>query len=232
MIWHRNQMGGMGIIRKGDKAMRHEFVYVEKAEREKIRKELQEIIFEVQDAVRGYFTFQYRFIGSSARNMITYDKKSNVGFDFDVNFCINDKDGEYTSEEIRKIIKHAFDNVACNYGYGWCEDSTRVLTIRKKSYINSPTRYSCDFAIVRDVEGRQQYIRYNKHQSSYAWEEQPKEYQNLEKRVGWLRKRGLWNEVRDYYIEKKNNNIDDNKKSRSIYAETINEMCQKNGYKG
>lgn len=34
---------------------------------------------------RSDFTFQYTFIGSSSRNMITYDAKSNIGFDFDVN---------------------------------------------------------------------------------------------------------------------------------------------------
>lgn len=224
-------MDGMGIIRKGDKAMQHEFVYVEKAKRENVRKELQEIIHKVQNVVRDDFTFQYRFIGSSARNMITFDKKSNVGFDFDVNFYVNDKDEAYAPKEIRRIMRRALDDVARDYGYDYCEDSTRVLTIKKMPHINSGIQYSCDFVIVRDEGGKQQYIRYNKQQGTYTWENQPEEYRNLDKKVEWLRKRSLWNEVRDCYLKKKNCNIDVNKKSRAIYAETVNEMCQKNGYK-
>ena len=34
----------------------------------------------------------------------------------------------------------------------------------------------------------------------------------------------------DNYIDKKNTNTDDNKKSRSIFAETIHQVCQQNGY--
>lgn len=40
----------------------------------------------------------------------------------------------------------------------------------------------------------------------------------------------LWNEVRDLYLDKKNFNNDTDKKSRSIFAETIHEICQQNGY--
>ena len=142
--------------------MQHEFEYVPKAKTENVRKELLEIIRKVQNAVRDDFTFQYRFIGSSARNMITSDKKSNVGFDFDVNFCVNVKDGVYTAKEIRGKIRQALDGVIRDYGYDYCEDSTRVLTMKKYPYINSRIQYSCDFAIVRDNGGRRQYIRHNK----------------------------------------------------------------------
>ena len=36
-----------------------------------------------------------------------------------------------------------------------------------------------------------------------------------------IKEEGYWQEVRDLYIDKKNNNTDPNKKSRSIFAETI-----------
>lgn len=41
----------------------------------------------------------------------------------------------------------------------------------------------------------------------------------------------LWNDVLKLYIYKKNNNQNLYKKSRALYAETIHEICQKNGYK-
>ena len=68
----------------------HNFEYVPNEEWELIRKELFEIIHRLQDEVREKFTFQYHFVGSSKRNMITRDCNSNTGFDFDVNIQVND----------------------------------------------------------------------------------------------------------------------------------------------
>ena len=110
----------------------HDFCYVSKKEAAPVKAELLDIIHEVQDIVRDDFTFQFTFIGSSSRNMITYDRKSNIGFDFDVNIEVNDYDENYEPKEIRTIIRKALDKVARQYGYDYCEDSTRVLTIKKK----------------------------------------------------------------------------------------------------
>ena len=46
----------------------------------------------------------------------------------------------------------------------------------------------------------------------------------------WIKKQKLWQQVKDNYIYKKNTNTDDNKKSRAIFAETIHQVCQQNGY--
>ena len=54
----------------------HDFCYVSKKEAAPVKAELLDIIHEVQDIVRDDFTFQFTFIGSSSRNMITYDRKS------------------------------------------------------------------------------------------------------------------------------------------------------------
>ena len=51
----------------------HDFCYVSKKEAAPVKAELLDIIHEVQDIVRDDFTFQFTFIGSSSRNMITYD---------------------------------------------------------------------------------------------------------------------------------------------------------------
>ena len=49
----------------------HDFEYVPKKEWKPIRDELLEIIRRLQNEVRDSFTFQYHFVGSSSRNMIT-----------------------------------------------------------------------------------------------------------------------------------------------------------------
>ena len=70
----------------------YHFKYVTKAEARKVREKLENLVHEVQDEVRDNFTLQYYFIGSSARNMITYDPATNIGFDFVVNLEENDNE--------------------------------------------------------------------------------------------------------------------------------------------
>lgn len=86
-----------------------DFEYVTKKEYLPVKNELIELINLVQDEVRDKFTFRFDFIGSASRNMITRDKKSNIGYDFDVNIRVNDDDNEYSAKEIRRILKDGFD---------------------------------------------------------------------------------------------------------------------------
>lgn len=207
----------------------YHFQYVDKSEWKPIKKELIELINYVQDEVREDFTFRYDFIGSSKRNMITSGIKSNVGFDFDVNIRVNDDDENYSAMEIKRALMNGFNKAIRAYykfPYNCCEDSTRVFTIKMIDYKDSKILHSCDFAVVYDCsDGRQQYIRYNKSQNSYYWEYQPNGYYKLSEYEKIIKKKGKWNEARDVYLEKKN--IDAHKKSRSIYAETINEIYNK-----
>ena len=210
----------------------HDFRYVTKKQAQPIKDELYQILYMVQDLVRDNFTFSFTPIGSSSHNMITYDAKSNIGFDFDINIEVNDDNEAFEPKEIRTIIRTAIDRVAPRYGYKNCEDSTRVLTIKKVDTSHSRIIHSCDFAIVYNCgDGRQQYIRFNKDNNYYFWEYQGKGFVGLEKKMDWLKRENLWRELQDYYIYKKNCNDNPDKHSRSIFAESINEMCQKNGYR-
>ncbi len=212
----------------------HNFEYVDRSEWKPIRDELCEVIHNVQDEVREYFTFQYRFVGSSERKMITRDRNSNTGFDFDVNIEVNDPEKRYSAKEIRNILRKALDKVTnpsghSLFGYDYTEDSTRVLTIKVKDKANSLIMHSCDFCVIYECsDGRQQYIRYNKKQSSYYWDYQPKGYKELPSKIDWVKKHRLWNQVRNHYLFKKNINNNHAKKSRAIFAETIHEIWQKN----
>ncbi len=212
----------------------HDFEYVPNNEWEPVRDELFEIIHRLQDEVRNKFTFQYHFVGSSKRKMITRDRNSNTGFDFDVNIEVNDPDGNYSAEEIRDILHKGLDRVTNLNGYSifkydYTEDSTRVLTIKVKDRISSRILHSCDFCIIYECsDGRQQYIRYNKKQNSYSWEYQPKGYMELPAKIEWVKKHGLWQQVRDHYKYKKNINDNPDKHSRAIFAETVHEIWQKN----
>ena len=76
----------------------------------------------------------------------------------------------------------------------------------------------------------QEYIHFNKKQNKYSWQEQPQGFYLLEEKAEWVKANGYWNVMRDLYLTKKNHNNDSHKHSRSIYAETIHEICQKYGY--
>lgn len=202
----------------------HDFRYVTKKQAQPIKDELYQILYMVQDLVRDNFTFSFTPIGSSSRNMITCDAKSNIGFDFDINIEVNDDNEDFEPKEIRTIIRTAIDRVAPRYGYKNCEDSTRVLTIKKVDTSHSRIIHSCDFAIVYNCgDGRQQYIRFNKDNNYYFWEYQGKGFVGLEKKMDWLKRENLWGELQDYYIYKKNCNDNPDKHSRSIFAESIHQ---------
>lgn len=213
----------------------HNFQYVSKRHLSPVKHNLIQIINFVQDDLRKDFTFRYDFVGSVKRNMVTYDVESNVGFDFDVNIQVSDDECRFSAKEIRTKIRLTLNKVALRFGYDNVEDSTRVLTIKVKDKKNSKILHSCDFAIVNDYvdddgNKRQEYIHFNKKQKSYSWQEQTQGFYLLDEKSEWIKENRYWQEVRDLYLEKKNYNDDYNKHSRSIFAETIHEICQRYGY--
>ena len=100
----------------------YHFQYVSKNEIAPLKNQMIELIGLVQDEIRNYFTFQYEFIGSVKRKMVTCDVNSNIGFDFDVNIMVNDDDEEYSAKEIKQILMKAFNKYAYKYHYDFCED--------------------------------------------------------------------------------------------------------------
>lgn len=201
----------------------HDFQYVPKSEYQPLKNQIIQILNEVQDGVRDDFTFQYHFIGSTKRKMITRDMKSNIGFDFDVDLTVNDDEEDYDPDEIRNILRNAITKVSRRYGFTKCEDSTRVITIKMTNPWRSTIEHSCDFAIVYG----NQYIRFNKGTQTYTWEYQSKNHNDIEKRADILKKTGYWDEVRTVYLDKKNCNTNPDKHSRSLYFETINEVYKR-----
>ena len=216
--------------------MQHDFKYISKRDSQVAAAyaDLMLLLQEVRKELKGYYTFQHKVVGSYARNMITYDAKSNVGFDFDVNIYPNDDCME--PKQIKLLFKRALDMHVKAHGFDYAEDSTRVLTIKVKDKKHARIIYGVDFAFVNDYtddEGadRQEYIHLNKKQDSYTWEDQPDGYYQLLEKVKWIKGQGLWEtELRPYYIEKKNTNTNPSVHSRTTFAIAVHEICQKHGY--
>ncbi len=196
---------------------------------------LIKILRHVQNEVRDKFTFQYKIVGSYFRNMITYDSKSNIGFDLDVNIYPNVYSNEYSPQEIKATLIKAFRKYLKKYKYSKIENSTRVITIKVNDTKNSKIIHSVDFAIVRDCEDEegylyQEYIQFNKKHNSYTWEEQDNGFYMLDDKIEWIKHEDLWQELREMYLKRKNSNNDIHKKSRSLFAESVNNICNEYGY--
>ena len=217
--------------------MQHDFHYISKHD-PKVKDayaNVLNLLRELQNLVRDQFTFRFDVVGSYKRNMITYDAKSNIGFDFDFNIDVNDDLEMFEPEKIRKILQNALNKIAPKYGYDYPEASTRVLTIKIKDRLHSCILSSCDLAIVHNYEDDagnryQEYIRFHKKQNSYSWCQQPDGYYLLPEKIEWLKENDLWSELRDCYIEKKNKNQDPHTHSRTIFAQTVHELCQTYGF--
>lgn len=217
--------------------MQHDFHYISKSD-PKVKKaynDILDILKEAQNLVRKKFTFRFDVVGSYKRNMITYDAKLNIGYDFDFNIEVNDRDGKYKPKQLKNMLQNAIGAVCVKYGYDYPEDSTRVLTIKMKDRKNSSILHSCDFAIVNNYidddgyEG-QEYIHFDKPHGNYTWCEQPDGYYMLPEKINWIKGNGLWDEMKELYIKKKNKNDDPDVHSRTIFAMTVHEMCQKSGF--
>ena len=207
--------------------MHHSYQFVSEQKYKPVKERLEQLIHKVQDELKNSFPFQYKFVGSAERDMITEDPTTNVGYDFDLNVRFENS-SNHQPRLLKTTLMNAFNKYVQQFGYDFCEDSTRVITIKVKDEYNKKIVHSADFCIVQDLpNGGLQIIKYDKKQNSYYWEALAQYPKQLIDRANDLKSRGLWNQVKDLYLKKKNANIDPNVKSRSIYSMTINEMYKK-----
>ena len=77
---------------------------------------------------------------------------------------------------------------------------------------------------------RQQYIHFDKKSNRYLWEERSEGYYLLPEKEEWIKENGLQTDLRECYLWRKNTNTDPHKRSRTIYADAVHEICQRFGY--
>ena len=213
----------------------YHFQYVPKRLWTPFRNEIIELLHDVQNDLREKFTFQYQLIGSASRNMVTMDPETNIGFDFDFNIIINDPD-LFPPKQFKEMLISRINKHSSKYGYGPAEGSTRVITIKVKDRKNAKIKHSVDFATVyNDTDDNgyecQYYIHNDKPTGRYLWEEQPSGYYELPDKINFCKENDLWNsEVKPLYLQNKNKNKNPHIKSRSIFSQTLNTICQRNGY--
>ena len=211
----------------------HQFEYVTRKEAMKVRKKLDELINLVHKDLKSSYTFNHRYVGSSSRNMITRDKKGNVGYDFDVDIIPNLVGKNLKAKKIRDSFRNSLDKYSSQFGFSYASDSTSVITIKAIDPNNSKIKYSCDFAIVRyDENNIKKFIRCNKDKTphTYTWEYRGGGLDNVSEMYEWIKANDLKNDLMKLYLQRKNENYCETKHSRSIFAESVKIICDQNGY--
>ncbi len=203
----------------------------DKRELKEIREVCEQIIKSIQSSwLKEYFTFQFNLIGSGGVKLVTRNG-SDGEYDLDYNLIIQkDKQNLFSNpKRIKEIFIEAFNDVNPNFGFKNAENSSSVIT--SKLVYDNRLYFSFDVAILCEgYNGNYLKITQNKKTSQYYWSE-IKSSRNYKSKMNALKKLGVWNEVRNLYLSKKNMHLSrqDEIASFSVLLETLNELSSQNG---
>ena len=187
-----------------------------------------DILHEMQDEMREYFTFDIRLIGSGEKRLVTQNEEE--CFDLDYNLILQrDRQGLLDNpKKIKDLFVDRFNRVLKKYvsGYTHVSDSSSVITV--KIIRNNRLEFSFDVAII--VEGDDGFfyrLTNDKNSGRYIWN-RVKNSNNYFERFQQVKKKGLFPQFKERYLELKNMHLrqQDDVKSFSIFLETLNEFYQ------
>lgn len=111
--------------------------------------------------------------------------------------------------------------------YRYILKGRRLLTLNEKAVHTPNVEFSFDVAIIKkNPNGNYMRLVHNKPWNQYTWNEVPRSHQ-VKDRADDIKEEGLWQEVRDKYLEKKNMYLswqDHNHPSFVVYVEAVNEV--------
>lgn len=201
------------------------YKFVEKKIADRYRSECSATLKKVQIALRKKYDINIKFtlIGSGARNLITRDGKG--PFDLDYNIIILNMPDIYWKNlsKLKETIRITFNSVEENEFFTDGKDSTSVITALLYFKDTPDIEFKIDIGILSEnSEGNYQRLIHDKYWNRYYWNEVPKS-DEIGKKANMLKREGWWQEVREVYLNKKNNYFI-RKTSFVIYVETINEV--------
>lgn len=172
---------------------------------------------------------QFSLVGSGARNMITRD--GDGPYDLDYNLLVMKADDEYRAPRLLKdTIRSTLNKAVGGKFFSDAQDSTSCLTALLHFGKTLNIKFSFDVAIIKkNPNGNYMRLVHNKPWNQYTWNEVPRSHQ-VKDRADELKEAGLWQEVRDRYLEKKNMYLSrqyHDHPSFVVYVEAVNEVYNK-----
>lgn len=138
------------------------------------------------------------------------------------------RDDEYRDPRLLKdTIRNALNKAVGGKFFSDAQDSTSCLTALLHFKDTPNVEFSFDVAIIKkNTNGNYMRLVHNKPWNQYTWNEVPRSHQ-VKDRADDIKEEGLWQEVRDKYLEKKNMYLswqDHNHPSFVVYVEAVNEV--------
>ena len=211
----------------------YEFVY--ESEVKQYRSDCSKTLKKTCELLRAKgISAQFSLVGSGARNMIT--RNGNGPYDLDYNLLVMKADNEYRDPRLLKdTIRNALNKAVGGKFFSDAQDSTSCLTALLHFNDTPNVEFSFDVAITtKNKNGNYMRLIHNKNvyalgSDQYTWNEVPNSHQ-VKDRADKLKRAGLWQKVRDRYLEKKNMYLfrqDHNHPSFVVYVEAVNEVYSK-----
>ena len=175
---------------------------------------------------------QFSLVGSGARNMIT--RNGDGPYDLDYNLLIMRAEERYWNDLrlLKETVRNALNWAERREFFPDAQDSTSCLTALLHFKDTPNVEFSFDVAITtKNKNGNYMRSIHNKNVyalglDQYTWNEVPNSHQ-VKDRADKLKRAGLWQKVRDRYLEKKNMYLfrqDHNHASFVVYVEAVNEV--------
>ena len=175
---------------------------------------------------------QFSLVGSGARNMIT--RNGDGPYDLDYNLLIMKAEERYWNDLrlLKETVRNALNRAERREVFSDAQDSTSCLTALLHFKDTPNVEFSFDVAITtKNKNGNYMRLIHNKNVyalglDQYTWNEVPNSHQ-VKDRADKLKRAGLWQKVRDRYLEKKNMYLfrqDHNHPSFVVYVEAVNEV--------
>ena len=211
--------------------MAYEFVCESEAKR--YRSDCSNVLKETCELLKEKgISAQFSLIGSGTRNMIT--RNGEGPYDLDYNLLIMKAEERYWNDPrlLKDTIRNALNKAVGGKFFSDAQDSTSCLTALLHFKDTPNVEFSFDVAITtKNKNGNYMRLIHNKNVyalglDQYTWNEVPDSHQ-VKDRADKLKRAGLWQKVRDRYLEKKNMYLfrqDHNHPSFVVYVEAVNEV--------
>jgi len=154
-------------------------------------------------------------------------------YDLDYNLLVMKADNEYRDPRLLKdTIRNALNKAVGGKFFSDAQDSTSCLTAILYFEKSPDIKFKFDVAITtKNKNGNYMRLIHNKNVyalgwDQYTWNEVPNSHQ-VKNKADKLKKKGVWQEVRGKYLEKKNMYLswqDHNHPSFVVYVEAVNEI--------
>jgi len=201
-----------------------EMEYVSKNDLKPYKRDFNDAMKVVKKSVNNE-SFYYRLIGSAKRNLVL--RHHNKGFDLDYQIIFYTSIMGRSSEDYKNLKRQfidAFNKYFTTKGYEYAEDSRSAITIKKLE--NNVIHHGYDVTLISTEDDGLYILKYEteqKEELSFKIMKNSKVYQS---RYNEVKGTVMWNDLREKYKFKKNNNTE-NKKSFSLLVEAIKEVLEK-----